>query len=142
MVTPAFAKSAPTTEYSISIVEGESTLPEDSIVHTGGEVQPKAPVALSIVRSGTVIAKATGTESVWLSQVPEIGDDVTLESPVGTVVGSVVYDGLPSIAPEVCAGSTDFSGQRSARKSKAATTRLLKPGPTRKSTGRPPVRPR
>ena len=34
--------------------------------------------------------------------------------PGGTIVGSVVYDGLPSIDPTVCAGSTNFSGQRSA----------------------------
>ena len=33
--------------------------------------------------------------------------------PVGAVVGSDVYDGLPSMDPTVCAGSTNFSGQRS-----------------------------
>lgn len=113
--SPALAKAAPgQPEYSLSIVEGESTLPENSIVHTSGSVQPKAPIALSILRSGTVIARTTGTENVWLSPVPEVGDVVTLESPIGTVVGSVVYDGLPSIEPTVCAGSTNFSGQRSA----------------------------
>ena len=32
----------------------------------------------------------------------------------GTWSGSVVYDGLPSIDPTVCVGSTNFSGQRSA----------------------------
>jgi hypothetical protein len=46
--------------------------------------------------------------------VPQVGDVVTLESPVGTVRGAVVYDGLPSLDPTVCAGSTNFSGQRSA----------------------------
>lgn len=114
MVAQASAKTPPTTEYSISVVEGESTLPEESIVHTSGWVHPKAPIQLSIIRGGTVVARTQGTEGVWLSQVPQVGDVVTLESPIGTVVGSFVYDGLPSIAPTVCAGSTSFSGQRSA----------------------------
>ncbi|MGD0452629.1 MAG: hypothetical protein ABSB69_03460 [Solirubrobacteraceae bacterium] len=48
-----------------------------------------------------------------MSQVPEAGDTVNLEAPIGTVVGSVNYDGLPSIDPTVCAGSTNFSGQNS-----------------------------
>jgi hypothetical protein len=101
-------------EYSLSIVEGESTLPEYEIVSTSGSVHPSAPVAISIVRNGIVVAAHSGSEGgVWLSQVPQVGDVVNLESPVGTVVGSVVYDGLPSIDPTVCAGSTNFSGQRS-----------------------------
>jgi hypothetical protein len=46
---------------------------------------------------------------------------VRLESPTGfhghpggMVIGSFVYDGLPSMDPTVCAGSANFSGQRSA----------------------------
>jgi hypothetical protein len=100
--------------YSIAVVEGESTLPEDQITHTSAIVHPKASLVLSIVRGGTVVARDSGEEGVWLSQVPQIGDVLTLESPAGKTVGSVVYDGLPSLDPAVCAGSTDFSGQRSA----------------------------
>ncbi len=100
-------------EYSLSIVEGESTQPEYSIAHTSASVHPSASVAVSIVRGGIVIARSTGEEGVWLSQVPQVGDVVTMESPIGSVVGSVVYDGLPSIDPTVCAGSANFSGQRS-----------------------------
>jgi hypothetical protein len=114
LTAPASAKPAPTgPEYSVSVVEGESTLPEEDIMHTSGAVRPKAPVQLSIVRAGTIIARSQGNENVWLSQVPEVGDDVTLESPIGTTVGSFIYDGLPTIAPTVCAGSTSFSGKRS-----------------------------
>jgi hypothetical protein len=115
LAAPAVANShheAP--EYSLSIVEGESTLPEYEIVNTSGSVHPSAPVAVSIVRGGIVVARNSSNEGgVWLSQVPQVGDVVNLESPVGNVVGSVVYDGLPSIDPTVCAGSTNFSGQRS-----------------------------
>ncbi len=69
--------------------------------------------------SGVTIAENThegeGPEvGVWLgNQVPQVGDPVYLESPIGHIVGSEVYDGLPSMDPTVCAGSTNFSGQRS-----------------------------
>jgi len=101
-------------EYSLSIVEGESTQPEYAIAHTSAHVNPSASVAVSIVRGGIVVARNTGNEGVWLSQVPQVGDVVTMESPIGSVVGSVVYDGLPAIDPTVCAGLVNFSGQRSA----------------------------
>jgi hypothetical protein len=99
-------------EYSLSIVEGESTLPEYQIVSTSGSVHPAAPVVITISSGGVVHAQASGNEGAWLSQVPQPGDVVNLESPANHVVGSVVYDGLPSIDPTVCAGSTNFSGQR------------------------------
>lgn len=101
-------------EYSLSIVEGESTQPEYAIVHTSAHVHPSASVAVSIVRGGIVVARDTGNEGAWLSQVPQVGDVVTVESPIGNVVGSVVYDGMPTLDPTVCAGSVNFSGQRSA----------------------------
>ncbi len=101
------------TEYSLSIVEGESTMPENSILHTSGWVNSKAQVVVSIVRGGLTVARESGNEGVWLSQVPEVGDVVNFESPAGHLIGSVVYDGLPSIDPTVCAGSINFSGQRS-----------------------------
>ncbi|MFI5009565.1 MAG: hypothetical protein ACHQDY_04750, partial [Solirubrobacterales bacterium] len=112
-VAPAGANSHEGTEYSLSVVEGESTLPEDSIVHTSGWVHPSAQVVVSIVRGGVTVATQSRNEGVWLSQVPQVGDVVNLESPAGHVIGSVVYDGLPSIDPTVCAGSINFSGQRS-----------------------------
>jgi hypothetical protein len=101
-------------EYSLSIVEGESTQPEYAIVHTSAHVHPSSSVAVSIVRGGIVVARDTGNEGAWLSQVPQVGDVVTVESPIGNVVGSVVYDGMPTLDPTVCAGSVNFSGQRSA----------------------------
>ncbi|HEV3094623.1 MAG TPA: hypothetical protein VGY30_08940 [Solirubrobacteraceae bacterium] len=112
-LAPASAgASAP--EYSLSIVEGATTQPEDPILHVSGYVHPRAEVAVKITRNGLEVEKEKGKEGVWLSQVPQVGDVVTLESPVGTVRGAVVYDGLPSLDPTVCAGSTNFSGQRSA----------------------------
>lgn len=99
--------------YSISIVEGVTTVPEDSIQHVSGSVVPKAEAILTIVHAGAVVAKDTDPSgNVWMSQVPQVGDTVNLESPVGHIVASVVYDGLPSMDPTVCAGSSNFSGQR------------------------------
>ncbi len=109
-------------EYSISVVEGETTHPEESILSTSGDVfiphAHEVQVRLRIVHNGLTVAEDTeeshGPEQgAWLSQVPQVGDTVILESPVGAVVGSDVYDGLPSMDPTVCAGSTNFSGQRS-----------------------------
>jgi len=112
---PAAAWATPPThpEYSLSIVEGETTLPEYSIAHTSGRAPPGASVAVSIIRSGVVVARSTGTEGAWMSQVPQVGDLVMLESPAGSTVQAITYDGLPSMDPTVCAGSTNFSGQRS-----------------------------
>jgi hypothetical protein len=101
-------------EYSLSIVEGANTQPEDPILHVSAGVHPRAEVAVSITRGGLIVVKDSGDGGAWLSQVPQVGDVVTLESPVGAVRGAVVYDGLPSLDPTVCAGSTNFSGQRSA----------------------------
>jgi hypothetical protein len=42
-----------------------------------------------------------------------VGDEVVFESPSGTPIARFAYDGLPSIDPTVCAGSTNFSGQNS-----------------------------
>ncbi|MGA2452313.1 MAG: hypothetical protein ABSG93_02245 [Solirubrobacteraceae bacterium] len=111
---PAWAKSSPP-KYSLSIVEGETTQPEDSVVSTSGHVEhANGSVRVSIIRNGTTVFQSSGNGGAWMSQVPQVGDVVTLESPAGTTVGSVVYDGLPSIEATVCAGSANFSGQRSA----------------------------
>lgn len=113
-LVPAVATAAkPPVEYSLSIVEGETTLPEDAIVNMSGLVRPPASIALSITRNGLEVVRSTGGDGgVWTSQVPQVGDVVSLESPIGNPVGAVVYDGLPSLDATVCAGSTDFSGQR------------------------------
>ena len=78
---------------------------------SGGRPNPNAKVAVSIIRGGTVVYKQTGEGGTWLSQVPQVGDVVTLESPLGRVIGSEVYDGLPAMDATVCAGSTNFSGE-------------------------------
>lgn len=111
-------------EYSISIVEGETTVPAHSILSTSGSVYIPHAKALQVQLritepDGVTVAENTnegqGPEvGVWLgNQVPQVGDPVYLESPVGHIVGSEVYDGLPSMDPTVCAGSANFSGQRS-----------------------------
>jgi hypothetical protein len=109
-------------EYSITVVEGETTHPEESILSTSGSVDiphaKEVQVRLRIVHNGLTVAENTeegrGPEQGdWLSQVPQVGDTVYLESPIGNIVGSDVYDGLPTMDTTVCAGSTNFSGQRS-----------------------------
>jgi hypothetical protein len=111
LAVPASAKSGPPV-YTLKITEGETTLPENPIEYTSGSVSNESQVQVSIVRGGLVIARShPGNGNTGMGQVPQAGDLVNLESPVGTVVGSVVYDGLPSMDPTVCAGSTNFSGQ-------------------------------
>jgi hypothetical protein len=102
-------------KYTLGVIEGETTLPEyKQVAATHGHVEPSAQIAVSIVRNGTVVYRdVQGNGSAWLSQVPQVGETVTLESPVGTLIGSYVYDGLPTIEPTVCAGSTNFAGANS-----------------------------
>jgi hypothetical protein len=115
LATPTLASGAQTPEYSLSIVEGANTRPENSVQHVSAEAShPKAEVVVSIAHNGLVVDKNTGDDGVWLSQVPQVGDVVALESPAGVLRGAVVYDGLPSLDPTVCAGSSNFSGQRTA----------------------------
>jgi hypothetical protein len=97
-------------EYSLSVVEGADTQPEDSIEHVSGSVNSNAEVAVSLIHDGLVVDKQSGKGGTWLSQVPQVGDTVTFESQ--GFVTSVVYDGLPSLEKSVCVGSTNFSGQR------------------------------
>jgi len=113
LAAPASAKPGPPV-YTLKISEGETTIPEDSIAQTSGSVENgSGSVQVSIVRGGIVIAREHGTSSAGMAQVPQVNDVVNLEAPIGTVVGSVDYDGLPSMEPTVCAGSTNFSGQNS-----------------------------
>ncbi len=110
--TVAVASHMPS--YSIKVVEGVSTLPEDSILSTSASAPDHTSVTLRILRGGSTIAQNTSEGGAWLSQVPQVGEVVTLEAPTGSgqLAGSIVYDGLPSMDPTVCAGSTNFSGQR------------------------------
>ncbi len=106
--------------YTISIVEGQTTAPEWPVLSTSGSVRiphtREVAVALRITEPNGITTVAEGeSESgeVWLGRVvPQIGDYVDLESPRGHVLETVKYDGLPSLDPTVCAGSTNFSGQR------------------------------
>jgi hypothetical protein len=114
VASPAAARSSGPTVYTLTISEGETTLPEDSIESTSGSVSNnEGQVQVSIVRGGTVVARSHPGSGTWMSQVPLVGDTVNLELSSGAVVDSVVYDGLPSMTPTVCAGSTNFSGQNS-----------------------------
>ncbi len=114
VAAPAVATTTKTPRFSLSIVEGESTLPEETLAHMSASVEnvSHAQVVLTITRGGIPIARDQGESSAWLGQVPQVGDVVTMEVG-GRVVGAAVYDGLPSIDPTVCADSTNFSGQRS-----------------------------
>ncbi len=102
--------SAP--EYSLSVVEGADTQPEDSIEGVSAGVNSKAEVTVSLTHNGLVVDKQSGKGGTGLSQAPQVGDVVTFESQGFTT--AVTYDGLPSLEPTVCAGSTNFSGQRTA----------------------------
>jgi hypothetical protein len=101
-------------EYSLSVVEGASTQPEDGIEHVSANVNnPNAEVTVSLTHDGLVVGQNKGPEGyAWLSQVPQVGDILTYES--SGFRTEVKYDGLPSLEPTVCAGSTNFSGQRTA----------------------------
>ena len=108
--TTAWA-SAHGPKYFLNVSEGETTLPEyESVASTSGRVEPNAQVAVSIIRGGTTVYRDVGEGGAWISQVPQVGDLVTLESPVGNTIGSIVYDGLPTLDATVCSGSTNFSG--------------------------------
>jgi hypothetical protein len=111
----AWANSSHSPKYSLNVSEGETTLPEyESVASTSGSAENKAQVAVSIIRGGTTVYRDVGEGGAWISQVPQVGDVVTLESPVGNTIGSIVYDGLPTLDATVCAGSTNFSGSNTA----------------------------
>ncbi len=114
LAAPASATGPKGPRYALRISSGETTFPEwEPIGSTSATVEPSNSIAVSIVRGGVTVYRDVDTGGAWLSQVPQVGDVVTLESPVGTLIASVVYDGLPTIDPTVCAGSTNFSGSNS-----------------------------
>lgn len=117
VASPAAAVSGKGPRYHLKIVEGATTLPEfehpDSV--SAGIENSKTEVVLQLIHGGLAIARDSGKngEGAWISPGPQVGDEVILESPKGTVISTVVYDGLPTIDPTVCAGSTNFSGENS-----------------------------
>jgi hypothetical protein len=112
LAMPASARPSGPPVYTLKITEGETTLPEDPIEYTSGSASDESQIQVSIVRGGIVVARShPNGGNTGMSQVPQVGDAVDLESASGTVLGSVVYDGLPSMDPTVCVGSTNFSGQ-------------------------------
>lgn len=145
LVTWAVAASAgaksPSPRYTLSVTEGETTQPEHSIISTVGRVESDeeqhTSVAVSIVRGGLEVSRSSGDDGyAGMSSIPAPGDVVNLESPTGpkghpggTIVGSFVYDGKPSIDPTVCAGSVNFSGQRSTGQTIQGGNFLDVPGP-------------
>jgi hypothetical protein len=99
------------TQYTLEVIEGENTIPQyEAVAGTIAKVEPNASVAVSIIRNGTTVYKNEGYGWASVPQVPQPGETVELESPVGNVVGSDVYDGLPTIDPGTCVGSTNFEG--------------------------------
>lgn len=114
-IAPAGATNGPHgPRYAITISTGATTFPEyESVVGTWAGVEPRAEVILTIVHGGIPVSRDIGEGWASLSQVPQPGDTVTLESPAKTVVAATVYDGLPTIDASVCAPSTGFSGTNS-----------------------------
>ena len=136
---PAGARS-PSPRYTLSVTEGETTQPEHSIISTVGRVESEeehVSVAVSIIRGGIEVSRSSGDDGyAGMSSIPAPGDVVNLESPTGPnghpggkIVGSFVYDGKPSIDPTVCAGSVNFSGQRSTGQTIQGGNFLDVPGP-------------
>ena len=69
---------------TLTVTEGETTYPEyQSVAGISGSANPNAKVGVSISRGGTVVYKADRQPGAGLSQVPQVGDVVTLESPPG-----------------------------------------------------------
>ena len=101
--------------FVLEVVEGENTVPEfgsvaKTVARTEGS-DPQPQVAVSIVKNGITVYKEEGQGWASVPQVPQAGETVVLESPVGHVVGSAVYDGMPTIDPSTCVGSTTFEGE-------------------------------
>lgn len=58
---PAAAWEHHAPRFTLKVVEGETTLPEDrQVASTSGSAEPNAKVAVSISRGGTVVYKQTG----------------------------------------------------------------------------------
>jgi hypothetical protein len=114
LAAPAGATGAKGPRYEMKIDEGVTTLPEyETPDWTSVSVSPRAQVAVSIIHNGLTVERQVENGGAGV-RGPQVGDVVTFESPVGTLIASVIYDGLPVADPTVCAGSTNFSGTNSA----------------------------
>jgi hypothetical protein len=115
----AGAHSEAPQEFTMKVLEGETTVPENQIAGVSASANHNPQLRLRLIHGGTVAAEDTyepaegGYAGVGFSLLPVPGDVVELESPFGNVVGAITYDGLPSMDSTVCVGSTNFSGQRS-----------------------------
>jgi hypothetical protein len=102
--------------YGVSVSEG-STASGFSVADTSGfaEATPAHEARVAITRAGVRVAETPSGQGSFpfMTQVPQAGDVLTLESPPGTTVSSLTYDGLPTMDATVCGGSANFSGQRS-----------------------------
>jgi hypothetical protein len=116
---PSSAAASGPLEYTLKVTEGVTTVPENSVAYTSAHANHKTQMRLNLVHNGVLTYTDPTSHGEWVGfpQVPVPGDVLTLESPFGTVVGSVAYDGLPSMDASVCAGSRNFSGQRSGAES-------------------------
>lgn len=103
--------------FTLKIEEGATTLPEyehpDSayayLEHSSAEI------FLTLIHGGLAVEVGHAKNEGWAGvSGPAVGDELILESPKGTVISRVSYDGLPTMDPTVCAGSTNFSGENSA----------------------------
>jgi len=118
IAAPAEATGPKGPRYVLKVEEGVTTLPEyehpDAVSAT--IESSHAEVVLKVIHGGLVVSErsATNGNGVWISPGPQVGDELALESPKGTAIARVVYDGLPAIDPTVCAGSTNFSGENTA----------------------------
>ncbi len=110
VAVPAVADGSKAPEYSLSVVEGATTHPEDGIGHVSASVNSNAEVTTSLIHNGLVVEQDKHERYAGLSKVPQVGDVVTFES--SGFRTEVNYDGLPTLESTVCAGSTNFSGQR------------------------------
>ncbi len=101
-------------KYTLRISEGATTLPEYEHPNwANAEIDnSKAEVVLQILHAGLVVGQDSGQNGngAWVSPGPQVGDELVFESPKGTTIARVAYDGLPTMDATVCAGSTNFSG--------------------------------
>jgi hypothetical protein len=101
--------------YSLEIAEGATTLPEYEPTNSisAGIENSKAEVFLEVIHAGLVVGQKVGEngDGARISPGPQVGDEVVFESPRGTPISKFIYDGLPTIDPTVCVGSTNFSGE-------------------------------
>lgn len=114
VASSAAAASGHGPKYTLSIVEGATTFPEyDHPNFASASIDnSKAEIVLEVIHGGLVVGQDHGfeNEGAGVSPGPQVGDEVVLESPRGTVISRVIYDGLPTMDATVCAGSTNFSG--------------------------------